>query len=176
MAVNLSALDLYDADLPTFISGLLHDQGLDPSKLVLEITESAIMKDAAYAQKTLRDIKTRGIILAIDDFGTGYSSLAHLKRLPIDELKIDKAFVMNLTAEADDDSVIVRSTIDLGHNMELKVVAEGVETADGYAMLERFGCDLAQGYFISRPLPSAEVIAWMKVSPWGPAPAAELKA
>jgi len=167
VAVNLSALDLYDADLPTFLSGLLHDHGLDPSKLVLEITESAIMKDAAYALKTLRDIKTRGIILAIDDFGTGYSSLAHLKRLPLDELKIDKSFVMNLSGEATDDGVIVRSTIDLGHNMELKVVAEGVETAEGYEILKRFGCDMAQGYFISRPIPSPQLLAWMKESPWG---------
>ena len=167
VAVNLSALDLYDADLPTFLSGLLHDEGLDPSKLVLEITESAIMKDAAYALKTLRDVKTRGITLAIDDFGTGYSSLAHLKRLPLDELKIDKAFVMNLSEEATDDGVIVRSTIDLGHNMGLKVVAEGVESAEGYAILKRFGCDMAQGYFISRPLPSPQLLAWMKESRWG---------
>ncbi len=131
VAVNLSALDLYDAELPTLISGLLHDQGLDPSKLVLEITESAVMKDAAYALKTLRDVKARGITLAIDDFGTGYSSLAHLKRLPLDELKIDKSFVVNLSEEATDDGVIVRSTIDLGHNMGLKVVAEGVESSEG---------------------------------------------
>ena len=114
VAVNLSALDLYDAELPTLISGLLHDHGLDPSKLVLEITESAVMKDAAYALKTLREVKARGITLAIDDFGTGYSSLAHLKRLPLDELKIDKSFVVNLTEGATDDGVIVRSTIDLG--------------------------------------------------------------
>ena len=96
---------------------------------MLEITESAVMKDAAYALKTLRDVKARGITLAIDDFGTGYSSLAHLKRLPLDELKIDKSFVVNLVEEATDDGVIVRSTIDLGHNMGLKVVAEGVESA-----------------------------------------------
>jgi diguanylate cyclase (GGDEF)-like protein len=167
VAVNLSALDLYDAELPTLLSGLLHDQGLDPSKLVLEITESAVMKDAAYALKTLRDVKARGITLAIDDFGTGYSSLAHLKRLPLDELKIDKAFVMNLGDEASDDGVIVRSTIDLGHNMGLKVVAEGVEGAEGYGILRRFGCDMAQGYFISRPLPSPRLAGWMKESPWG---------
>jgi diguanylate cyclase (GGDEF)-like protein len=167
VAVNLSALDLYDAELPTLVSGLLHDQGLDPSKLVLEITESAVMKDAAYALKTLRDVKARGITLAIDDFGTGYSSLAHLKRLPLDELKIDKSFVVNLIEEATDDGVIVRSTIDLGHNMDLKVVAEGVESAEGYAMLKRFGCDMAQGYFISHPLPSPQLLTWMKESPWG---------
>jgi diguanylate cyclase len=134
---------------------------------VLEITESAVMKEAAYALKTLRDVKTRGIILAIDDFGTGYSSLAHLKRLPLDELKIDKSFVVNLNEEATEDGVIVRSTIDLGHNMGLKVVAEGVETDDGYGILKRFGCDMAQGYFISRPLPSAQFLAWMGKSPWG---------
>jgi diguanylate cyclase (GGDEF)-like protein len=167
VAVNLSALDLYDAGLPTFISGLLHDRELDPSKLVLEITESAVMKDAAYALKTLRDVKTRGITLAIDDFGTGYSSLAHLKRLPLDELKIDKSFVVNLSQEATDDGVIVRSTIDLGHNMGLKVVAEGVESAEGYAILKRFGCEMAQGYFISRPMPSRQFLDWMNDSPWG---------
>jgi diguanylate cyclase (GGDEF)-like protein len=167
VAVNLSALDLYDAVLPNLISGLLHDHGLDPSKLVLEITESAVMKDAAYALKTLRDVKSRGIILAIDDFGTGYSSLAHLKRLPLDELKIDKSFVLHLNEEATDDGVIVRSTIDLGHNMGLKVVAEGVEASEGYVLLKRFGCDMAQGYLISRPLPSPQFLAWMNESPWG---------
>jgi len=167
VAVNLSALDLYDAELPTLISGLLHDQGLDPSKLVLEITESAVMKDAAYALKTLRDVKTRGITLAIDDYGTGYSSLAHLKRLPLDELKIDRSFVVNLSEGATEDSVIVRSTIDLGHNMGLKVVAEGVESSEAYAILKRFGCDMAQGYFISHPLPSPQFLAWMNESRWG---------
>ncbi len=167
VAVNLSALDLYDAELPTLISGLLHDQGLDPSRLVLEITESAVMKDAAYALKTLRDVKTRGITLAIDDYGTGYSSLAHLRRLPLDELKIDKSFVVNLSERATEDGVIVRSTIDLGHNMGLKVVAEGVESSEGYAILKRFGCDMAQGYFISRPLPSPQFLAWMNESEWG---------
>jgi diguanylate cyclase (GGDEF)-like protein len=167
VAVNLSALDLYDAELPTLVSGLLRDQGLDPSKLVLEITESAVMKDAAYALKTLRDLKARGIALAIDDYGTGYSSLAHLRRLPVDELKIDKSFVVHLSEGATEDGVIVRSTIDLGHNMGLKVAAEGVESAEGYAILERFGCDMAQGYFISRPLPSAGLLAWMSESQWG---------
>ena len=130
------------------------------------------MKDAAYALKTLRDVKTRGITLAIDDYGTGYSSLAHLKRLPLDELKIDKSFVVNLSEGATEDGVIVRSTIDLGHNMGLKVVAEGVESAEGYAILKRFGCDMAQGYFISRPLPSPQFLAWMNESRWGLRPGA----
>jgi diguanylate cyclase (GGDEF)-like protein len=167
VAVNLSALDLHDAELPTLISGLLHDLGLDPAKLVIEITESAVMKDAAHALKTLRDVKARGIALAIDDYGTGYSSLAHLKRLPLDELKIDRSFVTNLSEGANEDGVIVRSTIDLGHNMGLKVVAEGVESSEALGILEGFGCDMAQGYFISRPLPSAELLGWMAESRWG---------
>jgi diguanylate cyclase (GGDEF)-like protein len=167
VAVNLSALDLYDAGLPALIGALLHDQGLQPSKLVLEITESAVMKDAAYALKILSDVKARGITLAIDDFGTGYSSLAHLKRLPVDELKIDKSFVVHLSEETIDDGVIVRSTIDLGHNMGLKVVAEGLENSETFVILKRFGCDMAQGYFISHPIPSPQLLAWMDESQWG---------
>jgi diguanylate cyclase (GGDEF)-like protein len=159
VAVNLSALDLFDSELPTFISGLLSEAGLPARKLVLEITESAVMKDAAYAQKILADLKRRGVCLAIDDFGTGYSSLAHLKRLPVDELKIDKSFVLNLSESADD-LVIVRSTIELGHNMGLRVIAEGVETAESLAILRRLGCDMAQGYYLSKPLPAAGFVEW----------------
>jgi EAL domain-containing protein (putative c-di-GMP-specific phosphodiesterase class I) len=167
VAVNLSALDLLDSELPTLISGLLSEVGLAPSKLVLEITESAVMKDAAYALKVLRDLKQRGVSLAIDDFGTGYSSLAHLKRLPVDELKIDKSFVQNLTESATDDLVIVRSTIELGHNMGLIVIAEGVETPESWAILKRLGCDMAQGYYMSPPLPAAKLGEWFLSSRWG---------
>jgi diguanylate cyclase (GGDEF)-like protein len=170
VAVNLSALDLFDSELPTFISGLLADAELPPAKLVLEITESAVMKDAAYAQKILADLKRRGLCLAIDDFGTGYSSLAHLKRLPVDELKIDKSFVLNLSESAADDLVIVRSTIELGHNMGLVVIAEGVETAEAYAILERLGCDMAQGYHMSPPLAVAAIGEWLRTSRWGTGP------
>jgi diguanylate cyclase (GGDEF)-like protein len=167
VAVNLSALDLFDSELPTFISGLLAEAQVPASHLVLEITESAIMKDAAFALKILRDLKNRGVILAIDDFGTGYSSLAHLKRLPVDELKIDKSFVQNLTEQASDDLVIVRSTIELGHNMGLVVIAEGVETRESWQILKRLGCDMAQGYFMSPPLPPAEFRTWFAESEWG---------
>jgi len=167
VAVNLSALDLLDSELPTLISGLLAEAGLAPSRLVLEITESAVMKDAAYALKVLRDLKHRGVSLAIDDFGTGYSSLAHLKRLPVDELKIDKSFVQNLTESATDDLVIVRSTIELGHNMGLIVIAEGVETPESWAILKRLGCDMAQGYYMSPPLPAAKLGEWFLSSRWG---------
>jgi diguanylate cyclase (GGDEF)-like protein len=167
VAVNLSALDLFDSELPTFISGLLTEAALPPARLVLEITESAIMKDAAYATRILADLKRRGVCLAIDDFGTGYSSLAHLKRLPVDELKIDKSFVLNLTESASDDLVIVRSTIELGHNMGLTVIAEGVETAESWRILKRLGCDMGQGYYMSPPLPVEKFNTWLVESRWG---------
>jgi len=161
VAVNLSALDLFDAELPTYISGLLSEVGLPASKLVLELTESAVMRDPSYALRILRDLKHRGITLAIDDYGTGYSSLAHLKRLPVDELKIDKSFVLNLRNAATDDIVIVRSTIELGHNMGLRVIAEGVENAEAWQILKTLGCDMAQGYFVSPPLPANEFRVWI---------------
>jgi EAL domain-containing protein (putative c-di-GMP-specific phosphodiesterase class I) len=167
VAVNLSALDLFDSELPTFISGLLSDAELPPAKIVLEITESAVMRDATYAQKILADLKRRGLCLAIDDFGTGYSSLAHLKRLPVDELKIDKSFVLNLSESATDDMVIVRSTIELGHNMGLVVIAEGVESAEAWRILANLGCDMAQGYYMSPPLPVAAIGEWFRSSQWG---------
>jgi len=161
VAVNLSALDLFDAELPTLISGLLSEAKLPADRLLLEITESAIMKDAAYAQKVLRDLKRRGVCLAIDDFGTGYSSLAHLKRLPVDELKIDKSFVLHLSESATDDLVIVRSTIELGHNMGLVVIAEGVENEEAWRILKELGCDMAQGYFLTAPLPATKFREWV---------------
>ena len=160
VAVNLSALDLFDAKLPAYIDELLAAANLPPSKLVLEITESAVMKEPARALATLDDLKRRGMSLAIDDYGTGYSSLSHLKRLPVDELKIDKSFVMHLGRATPQDILIVRSTIELGHNMGLTVVAEGVEDAETWRILKDLGCDIAQGYFISRPLPIAEFEKW----------------
>ena len=122
------------------------------------------MKDPVYGLKILRDLKNRGVTLAIDDFGTGYSSLAHLKRLPVDELKIDKSFVQNLCGTATDDMVIVRSTIELGHNMGLVVIAEGVETSESLQILKSMGCDMAQGFFMSPPLPADKFVAWFKAS------------
>jgi diguanylate cyclase (GGDEF)-like protein len=172
IAVNLSALDLFDSELPGYITGLLQQERVEPSCLVLEITESAVMKDPAYGLKILRDLKSRGITLAIDDFGTGYSSLAHLKRLPVDELKIDKSFVISLPSE--DDRVIVRSTIELGHNMGLKVIAEGVETAESWEILKQLGCDMAQGYFMSAPLAADDLFKWAETSPWADAPHATM--
>ena len=166
VAVNLSPLDLFDSELPNYITGLLTEAALPASWLVLEITETAIMRDPAYALKILRDLKERGIRLSIDDFGTGYSSLAHLKRLPVDELKIDKSFVINLSSQSTDDAVIVRSTIELGHNMGLTVIAEGVETVESLDILTRLGCDMAQGYYMSPPLPHSELLKWITDSRW----------
>jgi len=161
IAINLSVLDLFDAKLPAYIDELLAEARLSPSKVVLEITESAVMKDPTYALRILSDLKNRGVALAIDDYGTGYSSLSHLKRLPVDELKIDKSFVVNLRDASKDDILIVRSTIELGHNMGLKVIAEGVENAETWRILKELGCDMAQGYYVSPPLPIAEFQEWL---------------
>ena len=160
VAVNLSAHDLMDDGLPDYVQDLLHKFSVNPRELVLEVTESAVMRDAVYGMEMLHRLRALGIGLAIDDYGTGYSSLSYLKQLPVDEIKIDKSFVMNLDRDIDD-AVIVRSTIDLGHNMGLQVVAEGVEDASSLERLRGFGCDLAQGYFISRPLPEAQMIEWL---------------
>jgi len=160
VAVNLSALDLASGNLPATISGYLEEFGVAPSRLLLEITESAVMRDANHALDVLSQLKACGVHLAIDDFGTGYSSLAHLKRLPVDEIKIDKSFVTSMTFDVDD-AVIVRSTIELGHNMGLNVVAEGVEDARALEMLRQYRCDMVQGFLISCPLPADELTRWL---------------
>ncbi|HET6431294.1 putative bifunctional diguanylate cyclase/phosphodiesterase [Dyella sp.] len=160
VALNLSAMDLGSGELPDVLARHLATYGIDPGRLVLEVTETAVMRDALYSLEVLNRLKACGVMLAIDDFGTGYSSLSHLKRLPVDELKIDKSFVMGM-AEDEDDAVIVRSTIELAHNMGLKVVAEGVETDAAMQMLRGFRCDSAQGYLISRPMPAADATRWL---------------
>ncbi len=160
VAVNISAMDLVTGNLPFVVRSYLIQYGVAPSKLLLEITESAVMRDSTLALNVLDQLKACGVKLAIDDFGNGHSSLAHLKRLPVDELKIDKSFIMNMTRDGND-AVIVRSTIELGHNMGLTVVAEGVEDEQALRMLKNFQCDVAQGYFISRPLPANELTTWM---------------
>ena len=119
------------------------------------------MKDLPATLRMMGQLQVFGIRFSIDDFGTGYSSLAHLKRLPVDEVKIDRSFIKELEARSDDD-LIVRSTINLGHAMNLKVVAEGVEVISSWDALGRLGCDLIQGYFISKPLPVQEFTAWME--------------
>ena len=161
VSVNLSAADLSDPELPELVRKRLTKASPLASHLVLEITESAVMRETANAIRVMEELRHDGVRFSIDDFGTGYSSLAQLKRLPVDEIKIDKSFIIDLKRETDDE-VIVRSTIELGHSLGVKVVAEGVETADGWEMLRQMGCDLAQGYFISAPLPGSQIVNWVK--------------
>jgi diguanylate cyclase (GGDEF)-like protein len=163
VAVNLSARSLYDTELPAIIRDLLRNSGGDASMLTLEITESAVMSNPSDSLGILQELDRMGI--AIDDFGTGYSSLAYLKQLPVDELKIDKSFVMTME-ENDNDAVIVRSTIDLAHNLGLDVTAEGVENQDTWDTLTILGCDVSQGYFMSKPLPLDKLMLWLNDSPW----------
>ena len=161
LAVNLSTRDLMDQDLPLKLEKVLARYAIDPSLLVLEITESAIMDDPQRALQTLNRLHLMGLKLSIDDFGTGYSSLAYLKRLPVDELKIDKSFVMNMESDVQD-AKIVHSTIDLAHNLGLSVVAEGVESAKSWKLLASLSCDEVQGYFISKPMPAAQFQNWAR--------------
>ena len=159
IAINLSTRDLLDLDFPSRLDAILARHAVPASGFCLEITESAIMDDPQRAESTLNRLSERGFKLSIDDFGTGYSSLAYLKRLPVDELKIDKSFVMNMETD-DDDAKIVRSTIDLAHNLGLTVVAEGVENQLIWDKLRELSCDEAQGYFMSKPLPASDFMAW----------------
>lgn len=166
MAVNLSARNLQDNHLPVFVRNLLDSWGMRPEWLVLEITESAIMSNPLAAKETLQALDEMGISLSIDDFGTGHSSLAYIKQLPVDEIKIDKSFVTEMT-EDENDAVIVRATIDLAHNLGLKVTAEGVEDKESYDTLEILGCDQVQGYYMSRALEPDKLKKWMNDSPYG---------
>jgi len=160
VAVNLSVRNLYDIELAPWLNTLLLDRGVDAGLLTLEITESELMDDPLYAMEVLGKLKALGVATSIDDFGTGYSSLAYLKNLPIDELKIDRSFVGSMVDD-DSDLTIVRSTIDLSHNLGLDVVAEGVENAETLDRLADLGCDRAQGYHLSRPLTPSALITWL---------------
>jgi predicted signal transduction protein with EAL and GGDEF domain len=155
LAVNLTASDIADPALPDFVLEQLRARGLPATRLVLEITESAVMRDADAAARHMEQLRHAGVRFAIDDFGTGFSSLALLNRLPFDELKIDKSFVIG-AARDPDAAAIIRATVELARSLELRVVAEGVETEASWAMLAALGCDYAQGYLISRPLPAPD--------------------
>ena len=159
LSVNLSTRDLLDQDLPAKIEALLTPLGVAPQTLCLEITESAIMDDPERALSTLEHLSAQGFKLSIDDFGTGYSSLAYLKRLPVDELKIDKSFVLAMERDLDD-ARIVRSTVELAHNLGLSVVAEGLETIKAWSLLAALGCNEGQGYFLAKPMPADQFLDW----------------
>ena len=165
VSVNLSTRDLMDPELPERFHQMLEQSFCAARWFTLEITESAILDDPAHAIENMRRLNALGCRLAIDDYGTGYSSLSYLRHLPVHELKIDKTFVMGMARDASN-AVIVRSTIDLAHNLGLAVVAEGVEDEATFEQLRLLGCDMAQGYWLSRPLTHGEIPAWMRDSAW----------
>jgi diguanylate cyclase (GGDEF)-like protein len=165
VSVNIASRDLLDARLPDEVQELLERWGVQPDRLELEITENTILTDPVRARTVLSRLGDLGVRLAIDDFGSGNSSLGYLKRLPVDVLKIDKTFIVNMASDADD-AVIVRSTIELGHNLGLEVVAEGVESEEAWRRLAELECDTIQGFFLGQPVPANQI------SPRAEAPAA----
>jgi len=161
VAVNLSALEFRQRDVAGEIAAVLHATGLEPRFLEIELTESVLMHQAAQVLDTLNAIKTLGVGISIDDFGTGYSSLAYLKRYPIDKLKIDRSFVVETPGNTDDEAIIT-AIIQMGRSLQLKTVAEGVETAAQRDMLRHLGCDMIQGYVVSPALDAAAAHAWLQ--------------
>lgn len=165
IAINLSTRDLQDPDIAIRISSLLAEYQISSKRLELEITESSIMHDPIRALDALEHIAAMGVNITIDDFGTGYSSLSYLKRLPANTVKIDKSFVIGMVQDPND-AAIVRTSVDLAHNLGLKVVAEGVETQAVMQLLIEQGCDSAQGFYFSRPVSADDFVRWLENSPW----------
>lgn len=160
VAINIAAKNLKESDFHQFICQSLMNANVPADKITLEVTESSVVEDPEAAIKLLSEFKDHGMKISIDDYGTGYSSLAQLKQLPVHELKIDKSFIQRLEHD-DDDQIIVRSTIELAHNMGLHVVAEGIEDEFSLNWLREYGCELAQGYYISKPKPAIELTPWL---------------
>ena len=160
LSINLSARNMQDSQLPESVAQALKRHNVEASSIVLEVTESAMMNDPVRARKIMSELNATGIELSVDDFGTGFSSLGYLKMLPVSELKIDKSFVMNML-EDENDAIIVHSTIELAHNLGLKVVAEGVEDQTTLLQLRNLKCDVAQGYYFSRPIHKTDLLKWI---------------
>ncbi|HWX74834.1 MAG TPA: GGDEF domain-containing phosphodiesterase, partial [Solirubrobacteraceae bacterium] len=160
VAVNLSAASLLDTRLADDVQALVERHQTNPADLELEITEDTLMQDPNRALAVIARVSEMGVTFSLDDFGTGYSCLAQLKRLPVRSLKIDRSFVMNMTNSAEDAS-IVRSAIQLGHSLNLRVVAEGIESPEHLKQLEDFGCDVAQGFHLGRPVPPEDIPGWL---------------
>jgi len=163
VAVNLSPRQL-NQSLPDFVAGVLAQSGLAASCLELEITENVVMKDAEKSVATLHALKRLGLQISVDDFGTGYSSLSYLRRFPVDALKIDKSFVRDIARDADS-AAIVKAIISLGHILNLRVIAEGVEDEEQYAFLKENACDEVQGYYFGKPMEAEVFTAWMRRQP-----------
>jgi EAL domain-containing protein (putative c-di-GMP-specific phosphodiesterase class I) len=161
VAVNISTRDLGWAELPAFIAEQLRAHAVPPQLVCLEVTEGVLMDDPEYALSALHALRELGVRLAIDDFGTGFSSLAYMKRMPVQELKLDAAFIKGMASSAKDEA-IVRSTIQLAHSLGLQTVAEGVEDAATLRRLRDMGCDQAQGYFVARPMRRAALESWVR--------------
>ncbi|NEQ50428.1 MAG: GGDEF domain-containing response regulator [Leptolyngbya sp. SIO3F4] len=161
MSVNLSSVQFNQGSLSQKVADILYNSGLSPSLLELEITETALMQDANAAVRTLNELKDRGIRLAVDDFGTGYSSLGYLQKLPIDTLKIDNCFVRGVTSDLKN-QVILKSAIQMGHDLGLSIVAEGVETIEEQALLETYQCDFIQGYLIGKPMKAEQIQTYLE--------------
>jgi EAL domain-containing protein (putative c-di-GMP-specific phosphodiesterase class I) len=161
VAVNLSARSLTDTEILRLVEQVLDGYGLPAELLTLELTESSIMSDSTRSLGLLEELRRLGVQLSVDDFGTGYSSLTYLRRFPVTEVKIDRSFVMRMAIDSED-AVIVKSIIDLAHNLRLQVVAEGIEDRATWTMLEQQGCDLGQGYYLARPMPTQDFATWLR--------------
>jgi diguanylate cyclase (GGDEF)-like protein len=168
VAVNFSTRTLYEQEILSMVTDLLQASGVSPSRLTIEITESTLMDDPGRARAVLSRLRALGVQIAIDDFGIGYSSLGYLKQLPINEIKIDQTFVRGLGVDADPaDVAIVQAVMAMARPLGCEVVAEGVENVETLTLLRELGCDLAQGYYLSRPLPAAALEQWARTAPWG---------
>jgi len=165
MSVNLSAQNLQEPNFVTRVKSLLAKHKVPASYLILELTETAVMLDPEHAQNVLTQLSNEGIKISIDDFGTGYSSLSYIKKLPLHEVKIDKSFIQDMVNDKDD-TIIVNTTLHMSHNLGLRVVAEGVESADVLELLRGLGCDIVQGYYLTRPLSPADLAIWLRSSPY----------
>jgi diguanylate cyclase (GGDEF)-like protein len=159
MGINLSMIDLHDKKLPKRIEGYLKQYQINPSQIIIEITEGQIMQRPGDVVEILSKLAAMGLSLSIDDFGTGQASLTYLKKLPVEKLKIDQSFVRDIDTDLDD-QLIVKATIELAHTLGMKVTAEGVETAEGYELLREMKCDYVQGYYISRPIEADQIASW----------------
>jgi len=171
VSVNISAHQLQQGDLAADVREALIHSGLDPELLILEITETVLMRDPEFAIRALMDLKSLGVRIAIDDFGTGYSSLSYLKRLPVDILKIDKSFIDDLE-DGPEESALARAVINLGRTLNLKIVAEGIETPGQLELLDSFGCQYVQGYLLSRPLDAQAIEHSLAIEDMAPVPPA----
>jgi EAL domain-containing protein (putative c-di-GMP-specific phosphodiesterase class I) len=165
VSVNLSSRNLQDSGLVRRIDALLETWGVEPEWIVLELTETALA-DSKRAEHQLTELSERGLEISIDDFGTGYSSLAYLRRLPVREVKIDRSFVIGLASQQGD-LAIVRTIVDCGHHLGLVVLAEGVEDAKTWDLLADAGCDLAQGYYMARPMSPEDLLGWVGRGEYG---------